>query len=264
MQNKWFKKLKASENCKMRLFCFPHAGGSAEAFKHWGKYLPEWIELYSTQLPGRGSRLEEPLTDKMDFIIDQLVNNIYHLLAKPFIFLGHSLGGSIAFELAKKLRKLNYGLPFHLFIVGREGPRIPPDSPKHNVSNKELIDYLRLQSGTHNDIFNNEDLLELLLPIVRCDLKLADTYFKYYKKEEPLPCPITVFWGTSEVELNEDKVGDWGEEANNNFDVVQFQGHHFFLHEQTSKIIEKLLDDISVYNYIKYQITRACNLYEEY
>lgn len=244
MQNKWFKNLRSSENCKIRMFCFPHAGGSAEAFKHWGKYLPDWMELYSIQLPGRSNRLSEPLINDIKELVDKATNEIIPLLnSKSYIFLGHSLGGVIAFEVAKTLRRLNQKLPEHLFIVGRESPKIPEDVPMHNATNEDLIEYLRSESGTHEEVFNNKDLIQLLLPIIRADLKLTETYSKYYIVENQLSCPISVFWGTLETRLTEQKLEGWENETSNGFDIEQFEGHHFFLHEHPEKIIDKILQN---------------------
>jgi len=246
MQNRWFKNFKKTPNPKIKLFCFPHAGGNSDTFKHWAQYLPDWIELYSLQLPGRGSRFNEPCLDNMEIITDKLSENITTLIDKPFVFLGHSLGGSIAFELTKKLKQLNLNLPNRLFIVGRESPRVPPKNAKYTASDSEIIEYLKLLSGTNNAVFHTNDLIKLLLPMIRCDLKLAETYHYYCKHKSPVTCPINVFWGTDDVGLKIQDVEDWNKETTSTCHIDQFEGHHFFLHETPKIVIEKMLAYIEI------------------
>ncbi|HBM16657.1 MAG TPA: putative thioesterase [Lentisphaeria bacterium] len=246
MLNKWFKNIKRVDNCKLRMFCFPHAGGAAQIFNKWECYLPDDVELYAVQLPGRADRINEPLCSNFDIIINNLTESIFPLLNPPFIFIGHSFGGAIAFEIAKKLRRLNIKLPERLFIIGREGPSIPENIPKYNLPDDEFIKYLRSQSGIHEDILEDKDAMHFFLPILRNDIKLADTYYLYYTREAPLSCPINVFYGEKETDLDLNSVGDWKNETINSFNVDQFDGHHFFLHEQTDKVIKKMFSYINL------------------
>ena len=52
---------------RLRLICFPYAGGGASTFSLWPRALPSHVELCAVQLPGREERLSEtPLTDCLD------------------------------------------------------------------------------------------------------------------------------------------------------------------------------------------------------
>lgn len=240
MQNKWFKNFKAIPNCKMRMFCFPHAGGTAQDYKKWAMYLPDDAELYAAQLPGRAERITEAFCADFYTLISNLASNILTFINTPYFFVGHSLGGSIAFEVAKAIRKLHYPLPKRLFIIGRNGPNIPENNPTYNLPDEMLIDYLRIQSGTSEKLLEDKDIMQFFLPIVRNDMKLADTYHDLYKKEEPLSCPINVFWGTEETHMKLNELEDWKNETYGTFTIDQFDGHHFFLHNQTEKVISKI------------------------
>lgn len=228
----------------MRMFCFPHAGGTAQDYKKWIQYLPDGVELYAAQLPGRAERMSEDLCSDFNFLVNNLVTNILPLINVTYVFVGHSLGGIIAFEVAKAIRKLNYGLPDHLFIIGRTGPNIPEVNPTYDLADDDFIDYLRLQSGTHEQILGDRDVMKFFLPIIRNDMKLADTYHYWYQKDQPLPCPIHVFWGSEETNMKVDELEDWANETSGSFSIDQFDGHHFFLHEQTKNVVSKIFEYI--------------------
>ena len=59
MSSSWFRKLGRRTVTDGRLFCFPHAGGTAASFRHWSDRLPPRLEAVAVQLPGRADRLRE-------------------------------------------------------------------------------------------------------------------------------------------------------------------------------------------------------------
>src|ERR1700761_5579544 len=89
---------------RLRLFCFPFSGGGAGAFRGWGDALPG-VEVCAVQPPGRESRMREPAISQMEPLVSQIVPVIRPLLDMPFAFFGHSLGASVAFDVARRLRR---------------------------------------------------------------------------------------------------------------------------------------------------------------
>lgn len=199
MQSKWYRNFRETPNCKRRMFCFPHAGGSAHDYRKWLPYLTSDIELLVAQMPGRAERMHEKLCSDFGELIGDFLNALIPFLDKPYIMVGHSLGASIAFEVTRGIRRLNYSMPTRLIIIGRSGPNVPEHHPKYNLSDKEFIDYLKSLSGTNEKVFEDKEILKFYLPIIRNDMKLADTYSGSYQKELPLSCPINVFWGSKEI-----------------------------------------------------------------
>ncbi|MEB9902773.1 thioesterase domain-containing protein, partial [Bacillus cereus] len=51
---------------KTKLFCFPHAGGSAFSYAKWKNYFNPYIEIVPIELAGRGYRIEENLYGSME------------------------------------------------------------------------------------------------------------------------------------------------------------------------------------------------------
>ena len=88
----------------MRLFCFPYAGGDARTYSDWNERLGDGVEGCPVQLPGRGHRLAEPPLRQMQLVVEETARDLRPFFDKPFAFFGHSMGGTLAFELARLLR----------------------------------------------------------------------------------------------------------------------------------------------------------------
>src|SRR5690606_8103150 len=101
----WFVCLQDRPQARMRLFLFPYAGGGPASFRQWHLYFPESVELWVAHYPGRGARFGEPSVDSVDLLTEELSRAIAGLLARPFGFFGHSLGGLLAYELARMLQQ---------------------------------------------------------------------------------------------------------------------------------------------------------------
>src|SRR5438876_275611 len=95
----------------MKLFCFPYAGGTATKFFPWRKLLPSEIKLEAVEYPGHGKNIEKPTVSDFNELIDYLLIELKEKMDTPFIFLGHSLGGLVSFELTRRLQELNLTLP---------------------------------------------------------------------------------------------------------------------------------------------------------
>ena len=154
-------------------------------FRTWSNALPADVEVCPVQLPGRSERLmERPFTD-LSSLIEVLAQALAPLLDKPFAFFGHSLGALIGFELARQLRR-QYGVnPVRLFVSAGRPPQVPRrGAPIHNLPRKEFLAALRRLDGTLAEVFEHEELLEIILPLLRADFAVYETYV--YSKEAPL------------------------------------------------------------------------------
>ncbi len=240
-----FKPSPANPQATLRLFCFPYAGGNAQTFKNWSNYLPDSIEVCAAELPGHGQRMKEtPHTDLKE-LVREMATILPHYFDKPFAFFGHSMGALIAFELTRLLRTRNQPLPDHLFVSGRRAPQIPEDDPPtYNLPDAELIKKLRWLKGTSAKILDDPEMMQLMLPILRADFAVCETY--EYQPAEPLSCPLTAFGGWRDPAIRNGGLKGWKEQTNNEFTKKTFPGNHFFLHSaQVSllKFLQKQLNE---------------------
>lgn len=239
----WLAFYKPVKRAHLRLFCFPYAGGSATIFQKWPEILPSEIEVCPVQLPGRGNRLNEPAATKIEQLLPGLAAALSPYFDMPFAFFGHSMGGLISFELARYLRRQSAPLPQQLFISGRAAPQIPRRYDlTYNLPEREFITELRRLKGTPQDILEQQELITMLLPLLRGDFSLCETY--EYQPEPPLDCPITTLGGLFDTDVTATDLEGWREQTSGTFLKRMFPGDHFFLQSEQRLLLDVLSRDL--------------------
>lgn len=225
---------------QLRLFCFPYAGASAHIFRPWSHLLPEWIEVYAIELPGRGRRWSEPLCTNLQELVSAIAPAIYPYLDQPFAFFGHSMGAWISYELAHLLHQTYTLSPECLVVSARRAPQLPATKPTlHALSDALLLQELQTLNGTPVEVLENQELLNLVLPILRADFALLETYV--YQTRPPLPCAIQVYGGQQDPEVAVSDLAAWQQHTNANFALELLPGNHFFLHSHSAELVRSLI-----------------------
>jgi medium-chain acyl-[acyl-carrier-protein] hydrolase len=227
----------------VRLFCLPYAGGGLAAFFKWADALPACIELGALQLPGRAARLREAPFEQMGPLADAIVRQLAPLLDRPFALFGHSMGALVSFEVAHRLWDLGAGTPRHLFVSASRAPHAAERGRVlHALSDAELVMELRRLNGMAPQLLDEPELLQLVLPAVRADLTVCETYA--CATARPLPCPITAFGGLDDPRAPREDIEAWLAQTSGPFELHMIPGDHFFLHtaqEQMLSIIGQRL-----------------------
>ncbi|MDX6502451.1 MAG: hypothetical protein QOG23_5715 [Blastocatellia bacterium] len=235
--NQWLAHPRPNPEAKLRLFCFPYAGGGTTSFQFWSKSLPRTIEVCPVQLAGRGNRVRESPAMRLLPLVEDLAAGLVPFLDKPFAFFGHSMGAMIAFELTRFLRREGEALPAHLFLSGSSAPQYPvPKRHIYDLPERELLEELRRLNGTPKEVLDNPELMQLMLPIIRADFAVCQTYIA--PEELPLDCPVTVFGGLQDVDVTREGLSAWREQTTGAFSLWMLQGDHFFLHTSQGKLHE--------------------------
>lgn len=234
--NSWFGSFKPNPGAQARLFCFPYAGGSAAIYQGWAEQLPAPIDVCPVHLPGRGVRVKEEAYTRVSDLVRDLTPAILPLLDKPYAFFGHSMGGLISFELARELRRQNAPAPAHIFISGRKAPQTPQlEAFIYNLPESEFVETLLRLNGTPTDILENKELMGIMIPLLRADFELCETYL--YVDEAPLESPITVFGGIQDFEVDLVHLQAWSEQTTGSFVRRLLPGNHFFLQSQATLLL---------------------------
>jgi medium-chain acyl-[acyl-carrier-protein] hydrolase len=237
--NPWFKCFKPNAKATLRLFCFPYAGGGTTLYQTWPRLLPENVELYVTQLPGRGSRIKEKSLTNARSLVDEIAQAIEPHLDKPFAFFGHSMGTILSFELAHTLRQERGVEPNHLFISGRRAPQFKIlDTTVYNLPEPEFIQELRRLNGTPKEVLEHSELMNLMIPILRADFEVCQTYV--YNQRQPLGCPMTVFGGLQDADVKREHLEAWQDYTNASFSLKMLPGDHFFLHSSETSLLKQI------------------------
>ncbi|MBA3805834.1 MAG: thioesterase, partial [Acidobacteria bacterium] len=200
-------------------------------------------EVTAIQLPGRGSRMQEPPATSIPQLVEELMPVVLARRDLPFAFFGHSMGASISFELARRLRREGAPGPLHLFVSGRSAPQLDRNYPSlHALPRAELLEELKRLNGTPREVLEHAELMELLLPILRADFSICDTY--KHAEEPPLNCPITVFGGLEDSFIPRPRLEAWRVQTAAAFTLRMLPGDHFFLHSQKSLLLRLLAAEL--------------------
>ncbi|MEM8778242.1 MAG: beta-ketoacyl synthase N-terminal-like domain-containing protein [Cyanobacteria bacterium P01_G01_bin.49] len=243
-QDLWFPLLDKHCQPRLRLFCFPYAGGGASIFQSWSQFFSPDIEICPIQLPGRENRSQEPLLTRLKPLIETLTCVIQPYLDCPFAFFGHSMGALLSFELARELRRQNKPSPVCLFVSSSRAPQIPDfDLPLHTLEDAKFQDALQKFQGITEETWQHPQFKQQFLPILRADFAILETYL--YASGNPLDCPIYAFGGREDQKISQQHMDSWRQQTNQGFMLKLFSGGHFFFQQEQSAMLQVVAKIIS-------------------
>ncbi|GCE14977.1 thioesterase II family protein [Tengunoibacter tsumagoiensis] len=226
--NKWLFQVRPNPQAHLRLFCLPYAGGGASIYREWSRFLPPDIDICPIQLPGRENRLIEPSINQIPLLCETLGPILLPFLDRPYAFFGHSMGSLVSFELTRWLRRAQQPLPRYLFVSGGRAPQVwHKEDPIYNLPEPDFLSAIQKLGGTPEAVLREPELLQLILPILRADFELCETYS--YQEEEPLAVPIAALGGLSDPEVSQSQLDAWRTQTNRRFTLHMFAGNHFFI-----------------------------------
>jgi medium-chain acyl-[acyl-carrier-protein] hydrolase len=217
----------AQKATQVRIFCLPHAGGTALHYRHWGRWLPDSADVVPVDMPGHGTRVRERLITDWQLLVDDLTDFITARIDGPCIVVGHSLGALLAYEVVRTLQ--NRGLlPLLLVVACRNGPTAGlSHRPIHGLPDAQFLAALTRLGGTPPNVIATPALLGVFLPLLRSDLRLAEIYAK--EPGPPLACPIAAFGGRQDPMADGLGLLAWERETTDCFDLTVFDGGHFLM-----------------------------------
>ncbi|MCF1183657.1 alpha/beta fold hydrolase [Marichromatium gracile] len=236
---RWIRRPQPRPAARLRLFCLPHAGGTPALFKHWPPLLPDWIEPLMVCLPGRENRLDEPLPEDIPALVRQLAGAVRPWLDRPWALFGHSMGGALAHELTQTLIDQGLRAPEQLVISAREPPQCHHGGDLHRHDDDTLCAALTALGGTPPELLALPEIRAIVLPAVRQDYRLIETY-RPDPERPPLPCPLTVFRGRDDPDLDAEEADAWSRWTDAGFRVETFPGGHFYLSDAPGPVVARL------------------------
>jgi surfactin synthase thioesterase subunit len=238
---RWFHTPLRGASPRHRLVCFPHAGAGGAVYHAWAdRFHEQGIELWALQPPGRGARLSEPPCLSLDSLLSMIVPRLREI-PPPYSFFGHSLGALVAFEAACALRDIGAVQPTRLYVSGLEAPCVRRliEPPVHGLEDRAFIDAVATRyGGIPDEVLAHEELLELVLPALRADLTIVETYT--HRTRAPLDLPIAAYVGEDDASVRLDAWAEWRQHTSRGLAKKIFSGGHFYL--QTHR--DALIDDV--------------------
>ncbi|RST55764.1 thioesterase II family protein [Variovorax sp. MHTC-1] len=217
------------------LLCLPCAGASATMYLRWRRVLPRWIELVPIELPGRGSRIGERFAEDFDELVAFLCEERSHALRGRYALFGHSMGALLAWGMATRLHALGQPLPRALFVSGSPAPsKRDPDRFANKDDDAALIADLRKQGGTPEEVFASAELMRITLDVLGADYRVCESF--RHRGGSAMPFPVHAFGGRQD-DIAPERIEAWAAEADAGFTLDWFDGGHFFIRQQESRVL---------------------------
>lgn len=213
---------------EVRLVCLPYAGGSAVVYREWQHLAPPWLEVCPVEYPGHGARLGQAPLKEVGHIVADAAGAVKGLMDRPVALFGHSMGGLIAYELARWMVWEKSCPPVHLFISASPEPRGPRSPASSRLSDEDMVQTLAEMGGTPQAVLDSPELLELALPVIRADFAALESY--EHADHPRLPVPVTVIGGREDSVVAPERLLGWRECATE-VGVHDVPGGHFFIHD---------------------------------
>jgi surfactin synthase thioesterase subunit len=257
---KWLIAPRPNPDAKVRLFCFPYAGGGLVSFRSWAQLFDGAVEVVAVEPPGRGTRINETPVDDLDSFVEGLLPEMAQWLDRPSAFFGHCLGGLTMFatlcalpdagarfikhafacgvrppHLLKRRREFEDNLVYDMMLRGEFDIRIPPYAQTDEI----FADIIRqFDTPAANRMLEIPKLREVLLPTIRAEFGMA---YKYeFEPVEPFAFPISSFVGDADPWVSEEDSAGWGEFTSGGFTNHVRKGSHFLMADDGEYILETI------------------------
>ncbi|MGV8873323.1 MAG: thioesterase II family protein [Rhodococcus sp. (in: high G+C Gram-positive bacteria)] len=215
------------------MLCFTYAGGSTGAFRGWEDVLP--VNVRPIVLPGRDSRIDEPAYTRMTSLIADLVEHVGPQVTPDTVFFGHSMGALVAFEFTRELRRRGMTVPKKLLLAAFRAPHLESDRrPIHGWPDDVLQAVLR-REGVPAATLGNPHIMAALLPTLRADLELCETY--EFVDDEPLDVPFAVYGGSDDVRVLPGTLREWDRHTSRGATFQTVNGPHLFINVSRDELL---------------------------
>jgi surfactin synthase thioesterase subunit len=233
----WVRRFHPAPEAPSRLVCFPHAGGSASYYFPVSKVLSPAIEVLAIQYPGRQDRRTEKGIETIAELADSVIPYLLQAADRPLALFGHSMGATLAFEIAVRLEQRGVQ-PLALFVSGRRAPTCVRDEIVYLGDDDAILAEIQRLEGTDAQLLADEDIRRMALAAIRTDYTAAETY--RYQPGPLLRTPIYAHIGDRDPKVTTDEALAWRDRTSGPFALQVYSGGHFYLNEHAPSLIQAI------------------------
>ncbi|MFE7778352.1 thioesterase II family protein [Streptomyces sp. NPDC057445] len=230
----WIRRFHPAPDAPARLVCLAHAGGSASYFFPVSRALSPVVDVLAVQYPGRQERRSEPAFEDVGLLADAIAEQLAAWTDRPLALFGHSLGATVAFEVALRLEAGGV-TPLALFASGRRAPSRQRAEHVHLGDDEQLLAEIVKLEGTDPSMLQDPELVGMILPAFRSDYKAAETY--RWRPGATLRCPVHTLTGDADPQVTVAEAEAWHEHTTGAFELKVFRGGHFYLNAHAAEVI---------------------------
>jgi len=155
-------------------------------------------------------------------------------LDMDFAVFGHSLGALFGYEFLQVTRQQGGPSARHLIVSAHRAPHVPlPHPPRWQLPDAEFKQTIRDLNGTPKEVLEHPELQALMLPLIRADFRLDETY-STAPEHRMLDCPITAIGGSRDEDVPASHLLGWRDWTSGQFDLKMIEGDHFYIHTQSA------------------------------
>jgi len=244
MTTQWVPGAGVNKSARLRLFCFPFAGGGGSVYAAWSRLFDRDVEVVSIRLPGREERLREPALDRIEPLLQKLEVVLKDFLDLPYAFYGHSMGAHVCLYLTRRFRQRGLPQPSQLFVGAARAPQLKSRYPilAHLPLDQFVVEIGKRYNGIPEPILKDPKILSLLLPTLRADFSVFEQ--TEYVDEPPLGLPISAYRGDADTVVSREEMEAWAAQTRGRFRYVEIPGTHFFLRSSRDSLVQDLISEL--------------------
>ncbi len=195
------------------------------------------------QYPGRQDRRAEPAHRSIAPLADRIAEVLVPLADRPLVFLGHSMGAIVGFEVIRRLAAAGGPVPFVLFASGRRAPSVERFETVHRRDDAGFLREMRELGGTDPRVLADPELVEMVLPPTRADYQAIEMYRA--PRDAVISTAVVAMVGDSDPKATLAEVELWREHTTGSFELKVFPGGHFYLTDQQGAVVEAVSEGLA-------------------
>ncbi|WP_039954690.1 amino acid adenylation domain-containing protein [Vibrio caribbeanicus] len=227
----WLIKSRPSKKPKERLVFFHCAGGSPYDAKPWEKDLEAHVEVYLVHLPAHGNRKGEPPLNSIDEMAEILAQELVSFADLPLSFIGHSMGGLLAYETARKLSLQGVDVR-NLMVVASRSPNLEPDIKISDEADDKAFLTKLFSFGQPTERSNIAELTQFI-GCLRADATASENY--YLEPNNALTSDLHIFFGKDDPFTTTQHLDEWSKYTQGAVNQYLFESGHFVIEECTDR-----------------------------